>query len=131
MSALAAVCVVAAAISTTAAAPATTTGTISRTITVMWPARPFAQMGYLRPLDIDSHHVESVSAVFPGGVRVESGRQNTVVACRHNGASYATLGWVRQGTGLWVTIVLQTGQCAPGPSVAGKPVTIRLDVRAT
>jgi hypothetical protein len=124
-----AACVVATTLTTAAATPATRTQTFSRTITVTWPTRTLEQTGYLRPLDIDSHGVRSVTAVFPDGTRVASGRPRTVVACKHSGASYASLGWVAQGSGLWVTIVLQTGQCAPGPSVAGKPVTIRLVVR--
>jgi hypothetical protein len=98
----------------------------SHTITARWPSRPFAQIGYLRPLDVGSAHVRSVTAVFPDGTRLESGHPDTIVACAHTGASYASLGWVRQGTGLWVILVLETGQCSPGPSVAGKRVTVRL-----
>ncbi|HVV57773.1 MAG TPA: hypothetical protein VHC45_05375 [Gaiellaceae bacterium] len=129
LSAFSAVCVLAAGVATAAAAPATRAQTFSRTITVKWPERTLEQTGYLRPLDVDSSRVASVTAAFPDGTRIESGRPGVAVACKHSGASYASLGWVVQGSGLWVTIVLQTGQCSPGPSVAGRPVTIRLVVR--
>lgn len=124
--ALGAGCVAFAIVCATAAATAGGVTELSRTITVRWPDRAFRQTGYLRPVDVGSAHVRSVTAVFPNGTRVVRGRPDTVVACAHSGASYASLGWVTQAKSLWVTVVLQTGQCSPGPSVAGRPVTIRL-----
>jgi hypothetical protein len=101
---------------------------VSRTFTLRWPRHVAEQEAYVEPIDIPTGQVEKVSVAVAGRRQVGEEPRDYVVACAHRGPSLASKGWLVQGGVVWVTVVLQTGQCKPGPTVAGKAVDVRVTV---
>jgi hypothetical protein len=90
-----------------------------------WPATFGAQGSYVRRYNLRAFGVQKVR-VFVGDVEVGKEPGDYIVACAHRGPSFASQTWLSAGNFLYLLLVLETGRCSPGPSVAGKsvPVTI-------
>jgi hypothetical protein len=101
---------------------------VTRTFTLHWPRHVADQEAYVEPVEIPTGKVEKVLVAVAGKREVGKEPHDYVVACAHRGPSLASKGWLVQGGLVWVTIVLQTGQCTPGPTVAGKAVDVRVTV---
>ena len=67
--------------------------------------------------------------MFVGDAEVGKPPGDFIVACAHRGPSFASQTTLVAGDVLYLLLVLKTGSCSPGPSVAGTavPVTVFID----
>jgi hypothetical protein len=90
-----------------------------------WPGTQGAQRTYLKQYRVSSAGVPRVR-VFVGDAEVGKPPGDYIVACAHRGPSFASQTTLVAGDVLYLLLVLETGSCSPGPSVAGAavPVTV-------
>jgi hypothetical protein len=116
-------------VASAALAASASAGTVERTFSVRWPAQNGAQIAYVKPIWIGSARGRSVSVTFPGGSRVGADPGVAyVVACAHRHPAVAKLLWLQLAHVVWVSLVLETGGCSPGPTVAGTTARITVTV---
>lgn len=102
-----------------------TTRTIVRTFVLRWPAQPAQLASFVRRIPAPSGQLKRVR-VFVNGHEVGPEPSDYIVACVHRGPSFASKAWLGEGSWINLLIVLETGECVDGPTVAGRPVAGRV-----
>jgi hypothetical protein len=103
------------------------TRTVVRTFVLRWPAKPGQAASFVRRVPEPSGHVKRVR-VFVNGNEVGPEPSDYIVACAHRAPSFASKAWLGEGSWIYVLIVLETGDCVDGPTVAGRPVAARVAI---
>jgi hypothetical protein len=126
------VAVVAVSISTAKAEQASSSKTIVRTWSLRWPATP--DRSRYRVLSVP----EPIGTIQRGLIYVNGSRVNSrfpgsdwIVACAHRGPAFAS-GTLHRPTGtVYALVVLTTGECLGGPSVAGTLARVKVVITYT
>lgn len=112
---------------------ASSSKTIVRTWYVRWPASANRSRYRVLTLKEPFGFVRS-GHVYVNGFRVDSSflrPSDWIVACAHRGPAFASATLHRANGTIYALVVLTTGECASGPSVAGKLARVKVVITYT
>jgi|ERR1044071_1528625 len=106
----------------------TATKTVTKAWSARWPTVPRRQRVSLERIAAPAGTIKRIS-VYVNGINL--GPQEayaTIVACAHRGPSFAYWSKLVAGSNMYLLVVLETGECVQGSTVAGKLARVKVVV---